>query len=89
MDLTFLFIVDAAACVTVYLKVYRSFKAPFFLILLAAALAISGASAALAISAWPAAEALSDLSLALFGAALAVASRQLAYSFMLAGERLD
>lgn len=89
MDLTFLFIVDAAACVTIYLTVYRSFKAPFFLILFATALAISVASAALVISAWPAAEAISDLSMALFGAGLAVASRQLAYSFRLAGENLD
>ena len=60
---------------------------PFFLFMLAAVLFMASASVLAAFNACPWTEALYDLSIALCGAAMAVASLQLTYSFRLAGDR--
>lgn len=79
----------AAACLATFRWSYRSFKAPFFLYLRIAIFSLACAAAALYFNAWLPAGALSDLGLASFGAMLAAASRQLLYSFRLAGECYD
>jgi len=72
----------------IFALVYRSLRAPFFLYLSAAAFFMA-CPVLITFSAVPGAGALSDLSLALSGAGMGVASLQLAYSFRLAGDGLD
>lgn len=87
MDITILYIVAGAACIVIFLLVYRSLRAPFFLYL-SAALVMACASIITFIVA-PEVRALSDLSLALSGASMGAASLQLSYSFGLAGGHHD
>ncbi len=84
----YLLLIPAAACAAIFILVYRSFRAPFFLVLLAAILGLAGALMALAFSG-PGVDALSDLFLAAGGAGMAAASWQLRYAFRLAGDGHD
>lgn len=86
MDIVLFYMAVAAACILLYTLAYRSLKAPFFLYLSIAAIFIACTSIAVFI---PDGGALSDLSLALCGASMAVASLQLGCSFRLAGDSHD
>ncbi len=88
MDISILYIVASAACLIIFVLVYRSLRAPFFLYLSAAAFFMACPSL-ITFSAVPGAGALSELSLALCGASMGAGSLQLAYSFRLAGDGLD
>lgn len=88
MGITILYIVAAAACIVIFLLVYRSLRGPFFLYLSASAFFMACASLII-LNAEPEAGALSELSLALCGTGTGAASVQLAYSFRLAGDGLD
>ena len=82
-------VMAAAACLAILSRSYRSLKAPFFLYLLIAGFSLACAATTSCFTAWPHAEALSDLGLASFGTMLAAASHQLLISFRLAGESHD
>jgi len=86
---TIYYIIASAVCAGIFLLVYRSLRAPFFIFLLAAVSAIACASAAQSYTSDPGAGALFDILLALGGAGLAAASLTLTYSFRLAGDSLD
>lgn len=88
MVITILYMAAAVACIAIFLLVYRSLRAPFFLYLSAAAFFMACPSLITSFAV-PGAGALSDLSLALCGASMAAGSLQLAYSFRLAGDGLD